>query len=206
VEESEKVEAKSVKAEFERLQPLLKGARLGLLHGQLAPPEKERVMAAFRDGEIQVLLSTSVVEVGVDVPNATVMLIENAERFGLAQLHQLRGRIGRGKHSSYCVLVGEPKSIEGWRRLKIMEETADGFRIAEEDFRIRGPGNIFGTEQSGLPPLRFAHLETDFDLLVRARDEAKRFTEQDPTLAQWPGLREKMESGRIPALSLVAVS
>jgi ATP-dependent DNA helicase RecG len=206
VEESEKVEAKSVKAEFEPLQQLLTGVRLGLLHGQLAPPEKERVMAAFRDGEIQVLLSTSVVEVGVDVPNATVMLIENAERFGLAQLHQLRGRIGRGKHSSYCVLVGEPKSIEGWRRLKIMEETADGFRIAEEDFRIRGPGNIFGTEQSGLPPLRFAHLETDFDLLVRARDEAKRFTEQDPTLAQWPGLREKMESGRIPALSLVAVS
>jgi ATP-dependent DNA helicase RecG len=206
VEDSEKVEAKSVKAEFERLEKLLPQVKLGLLHGQLAPAEKERVMGAFRDGEIQVLLSTSVVEVGVDVPNATVMLIENAERFGLAQLHQLRGRIGRGKHSSYCVLVGEPKSVEGWQRLKIMEETTDGFRIAEEDFRIRGPGNIFGTEQSGLPPLLFAHLETDFDLLVRARDDAKRFTEKDHTLAEWPGLREKMQSGGISAVSLVAVS
>ena len=129
-------------------------------------------MTAFRAGEIQVLLSTSVVEVGVDVPNATLMLIENAERFGLAQLHQLRGRIGRGEHASYCVLVGETRSVEGWRRLKIMEETTDGFRIAEEDFKIRGPGNIFGTEQSGLPPLRFASLETDYELLTVARTAA----------------------------------
>jgi ATP-dependent DNA helicase RecG len=163
-------------------------------------------MTAFRDGEIQVLLSTSVVEVGVDVPNATVMLIENAERFGLAQLHQLRGRIGRGEHPSFCVLVGEPKSLEGWRRLKIMEETGDGFRIAEEDFRIRGPGTIFGTEQSGLPPLRFADLGTDFDLLSQAREDAKRFTEKDATLAAWPGLLEKMRSGGVSAVSLVAVS
>jgi ATP-dependent DNA helicase RecG len=206
VEESEKIDAKSVKAEFENLQTHLPGVRLGLLHGQLPPPEKERVMTAFRDGEVQVLLSTSVVEVGVDVPNATVMLIENAERFGLAQLHQLRGRIGRGKHRSYCVLVGEPKSVEGWRRLKIMEETGDGFRIAEEDFRIRGAGNIFGTEQSGLPPLLFADLAADFDLLTRARTEAARTLEQDPTLAAWPGLREKMAAGGAAAVSLVAVS
>jgi ATP-dependent DNA helicase RecG len=206
VEESEKVEAKSVKVEFERLKLLLPHIKLGLLHGQLNPLEKERVMTAFRDGEIQVLLSTSVVEVGVDVPNATVMLIENAERFGLAQLHQLRGRIGRGEHPSFCVLVGEPKSLEGWRRLKIMEETGDGFRIAEEDFRIRGPGNIFGTEQSGLPPLRFADLGTDFDLLTRAREDAKKFTEQDATLAAWPGLVEKMHAGGVSAVSLVAVS
>ena len=163
-------------------------------------------MAGFRGGEIQVLLSTTVVEVGVDVPNATVMLIENAERFGLAQLHQLRGRIGRGEHASYCVLVGDPKSLEGWRRLRIMEETNDGFRIAEEDFRIRGPGNIFGTEQSGLPPLRFAHLDTDFDLLVQARDDAKVFTDADPTLEKWPALREKMRLGGVSAVSLVAVS
>ena len=140
-------------------------------------------MTAFRAGEIQVLLSTSVIEVGVDVPNATVMLIENAERFGLAQLHQLRGRIGRGEHPSYCVLVGEPKSLEGWRRLRIMEETTDGFRIAEEDFKIRGPGNIFGTEQSGLPPLRFASLETDYELLTRRASDAARFIKEDPTLA-----------------------
>ena len=206
VEESEKVDAKSVKAEFERLQKLLPQAKLGLLHGQLDAAEKERVMTAFRAGEIQVLLSTSVIEVGVDVPNATVMLIENAERFGLAQLHQLRGRIGRGEHPSYCVLVGEPKSLESWRRLKIMEETTDGFRIAEEDFKIRGPGNIFGTEQSGLPPLRFASLETDYELLTLARNDAARLIKDDPALRQWPGLREKMQSGGGSAVSMVAVS
>jgi ATP-dependent DNA helicase RecG len=206
VEESEKVDAKSVKAEFERLKELLPQVKLGLLHGQLDGAEKERVMTAFRAREIEVLLSTSVIEVGVDVPNATVMLIENAERFGLAQLHQLRGRIGRGEHASYCVLVGEPKSVEGWRRLKIMEETTDGFRIAEEDFKIRGPGNIFGTEQSGLPPLRFASLEHDYELLKKARDEAARFIKEDPTLAPWPGLREKMSAGGMAAVSLVTVS
>jgi ATP-dependent DNA helicase RecG len=206
VEDSEKVDAKSVKAEFERLKELLPQVRLGLLHGQLDGAEKERVMTAFRAGQIQVLLSTSVIEVGVDVPNATVMLIENAERFGLAQLHQLRGRVGRGEHPSYCVLVGEPKSVESWRRLRIMEETCDGFRIAEEDFKIRGPGNIFGTEQSGLPPLCFASLETDYELLKLARTDAARFIKEDPTLAPWPGLREKMQSGGVAAISLVAVS
>ncbi len=206
VEESEKVDAKSVKAEFERLKEHLPQAKLGLLHGQLDGAEKERVMTAFRAGEIQVLLSTSVIEVGVDVPNATVMLIENAERFGLAQLHQLRGRIGRGEHLSYCVLVGEPKSLEGWRRLKIMEETTDGFRIAEEDFKIRGPGNIFGTEQSGLPPLRFASLETDYELLTQARNDAGRLLKEDPTIAAWPGLREKMQASGKAAVSLVTVS
>ncbi len=206
VEESEKVDAKSVKVEFERLKELLPQVKLGLLHGQLDAAEKERVMTAFRAGEIDVLLSTSVIEVGVDVPNATVMLIENAERFGLAQLHQLRGRIGRGEHLSYCVLVGEPKSLESWRRLRIMEETTDGFRIAEEDFKIRGPGNIFGTEQSGLPPLRFASLETDYELLTLARTDAGRFIKEDPTLAKWPGLREKMQAGGVAAVSLVTVS
>jgi ATP-dependent DNA helicase RecG len=206
VEESEKVDAKSVKVEFERLKELLPKTRLALLHGQLDAAEKERVMTAFRAGEIDVLLSTSVIEVGVDVPNASVMLIENAERFGLAQLHQLRGRIGRGEHASYCVLVGEPKSLEGWRRLKIMEETTDGFRIAEEDFKIRGPGNIFGTEQSGLPPLRFASIETDYELLTMARSDAGRLLKDDPTLAPWPGLREKMQAAGKAAVSLVTVS
>ncbi len=206
VEDSEKVDAKSVKAEFERLKELLPQVKLGLLHGQLDSAEKERVMTAFRAGEIQVLLSTTVIEVGVDVPNATVMLIENAERFGLAQLHQLRGRIGRGQHLSYCVLVGEPKSLESWKRLRIMEETTDGFRIAEEDFKIRGPGNIFGTEQSGLPPLRFASLEHDYELLTKARTDAARFIKEDPTLQSWPGLREKMQAGGAAAVSLVTVS
>jgi ATP-dependent DNA helicase RecG len=206
VEDSEKVDAKSVKAEFERLKEILPQVKLGLLHGQLDSAEKERVMTAFRAGEIQVLLSTTVIEVGVDVPNATVMLIENAERFGLAQLHQLRGRIGRGQHPSYCVLVGEPKSLESWKRLRIMEETTDGFRIAEEDFKIRGPGNIFGTEQSGLPPLRFASLEHDYELLTRARNDAARFIKEDPTLGSWPGLRVKMQAGGAAAVSLVTVS
>ncbi len=202
VEDSEKVEAKSVKAEFERLKTVLPDVKLGLLHGQLRAEEKERVMTEFR--AIQVLLATSVIEVGVDVPNATLMLIENAERFGLAQLHQLRGRIGRGQHASYCVLVGEPKSLESWRRLKIMEETSDGFRIAEEDFKIRGPGNIFGTEQSGLPPLRFASLERDFNLLTDARVGADRLIKEDPSLGKWPGLRARMGSAQV--VSLVAVS
>jgi ATP-dependent DNA helicase RecG len=204
VEDSEKVEAKSVKAEYERLKTVLPDVKLGLLHGQLRAEEKERVMTEFRAGAIQVLLATSVIEVGVDVPNATLMLIENAERFGLAQLHQLRGRIGRGEHASYCVLVGEPKSLESWRRLKIMEETSDGFRIAEEDFKIRGPGNIFGTEQSGLPPLRFASLERDFNLLTDARVGADRLLKEDPSLGKWPGLRAKMGSAQV--VSLVAVS
>ena len=206
VEDSEKVEAKSVKAEFERLKGLLPRIRLGLLHGQLDSDEKERVMSAFRAGEIDVLVSTTVIEVGVDVPNASIMLIENADRFGLAQLHQLRGRVGRGEHRSHCVLIGEPKSLDSWRRLQIMEETQDGFRIAEEDFKIRGPGNIFGTEQSGLPPLRFASLETDYELLTRARNDAAHFIKEDPTLKSWPGLREKMQSGGAVAVSLVTVS
>jgi ATP-dependent DNA helicase RecG len=204
VEESEKVDAKSVKAEFERLKTILPEVRLGLLHGQLDGAEKERVMTAFRAGEIQVLVSTSVIEVGVDVPNATIMLIENAERFGLAQLHQLRGRVGRGSHESFCALAGEPKSKESWQRLRIMEETNDGFRIAEADFDIRGPGNIFGTEQSGLPPLRFAKLSSDGRLLERARDHAARLVKEDPALTAWPGLRERMQAGTL--VSLVAVS
>ncbi len=205
VEESEKVDAKSVKAEFERLKTILPEARVGLLHGQLDGNEKERVMTAFRAGEIQVLVSTSVIEVGVDVPNATIMLIENAERFGLAQLHQLRGRVGRGQHESFCALAGEPKSKESWQRLRIMEETNDGFQIAEADFDIRGPGNIFGTEQSGLPPLRFAKLSSDGKLLEQAREQAMRFIKDDPALTQWPGLRERMQAGG-SVVSLVAVS
>jgi ATP-dependent DNA helicase RecG len=206
VEESEKVEAKSVKAEFERLKGILPQVRIGLLYGQLDGAEKERVMTAFRAGNLDVLVSTSVIEVGVDVPNATIMLIENAERFGLAQLHQLRGRIGRGEHSSVCVLMGEPKSLESWRRLKIMEETQDGFRIAEEDFNIRGPGNIFSTEQSGIPPMRFGDLQKDFDLLTQARNEAAQFIKEDPTLAKWPGLQKRTQQGGIAAVSLVTVS
>ncbi len=192
VEESDKVDAKSVKAEHERLRHLLPDINIGLLHGQLSPQEKERVMDDFRNNRLHILVSTSVIEVGVDVPNANIMLIENAERFGLAQLHQLRGRIGRGQHASYCVLVGEPKSEEGWRRLKIMEETSDGFLIAEEDMDIRGEGNILGTQQSGLPPLHFGRLKADFHLFTQARDQIQAMVKQDPSLKTWPLLHQSI--------------
>jgi len=134
------------------------------------------VMAAFRANTVNVLLSTSLVEVGVDVPNATVMLVENAEQFGLAQLHQLRGRIGRGAHDSYCILVAAAKTAEAGRRLKVLEETTDGFRIAEADLQLRGPGELLGQHQSGWPRFRFGDLTGDFDLIFQARELAAQLT------------------------------
>jgi ATP-dependent DNA helicase RecG len=169
VEETDNNELKAVTKEWERLRKEFTPFQVGLLHGRLKPEEKERVMAGFRAGQVQVLVATSVIEVGVDVPNATVMLIENAERFGLAQLHQLRGRIGRGAHGSYCILVADIKSGEARQRLKVLEETGDGFRIAEEDLKQRGPGELLGREQSGLPPFRFGDLARDRELVERAR-------------------------------------
>lgn len=189
IEESEKVDAKAVQVEYERIRKSMAPHSVGLLHGRMKADEKEAVMREFREGRIKVLVSTPVIEVGVDVPNATLMVIENAERFGLAQLHQLRGRIGRGAAKSFCALIGDPKSLESWQRLKIMEETQDGFRIAEEDYKIRGPGNMFGTEQSGLPPLRVGDFLRDYALLQRARDDATRLFRIDSELAAWPGLR-----------------
>jgi ATP-dependent DNA helicase RecG len=173
VEDSGEKELKAVGSEFEQLKKALAPFSIGLLHGKLNSREKETVMAAFRANQIQVLLSTSLIEVGVDVPNATVMLVENAEHFGLAQLHQLRGRIGRGGHQSYCILVSNAKNLEARVRLKILEDTADGFKIAEEDLKLRGPGELLGREQSGLPKFRFGNLAEDLDLIRRARDMAK---------------------------------
>ncbi|MDB6027703.1 MAG: ATP-dependent helicase RecG [Verrucomicrobiales bacterium] len=173
VEDTENGETKAVKAEFTTLQKLLAPMRVGLLHGRLKGEEKEAVMSAFRQNTIQVLLATTVIEVGVDIPNATIMLIENAEQFGLAQLHQLRGRIGRGAHESYCILIATAKTAESQRRLKILETTTDGFRIAEEDLKLRGPGELLGTQQSGMPPLRFGDLVSDLRLVERARDLVK---------------------------------
>jgi ATP-dependent DNA helicase RecG len=173
VEDSGEKELKAVRSEFENLKKAFTPFNVGLLHGKLTSREKESVMAAFRTNQIQVLLSTSLIEVGVDVPNATVMLVENAEHFGLAQLHQLRGRIGRGGHQSYCILVSNAKNLEARERLKILEDTSDGFKIAEEDLKLRGPGELLGREQSGLPKFRFGNLSEDLDLIRRARDIAK---------------------------------
>jgi ATP-dependent DNA helicase RecG len=158
---------------------------VGLLHGRLPSEEKERVMQAFKQGAVQVLVSTTVVEVGVDVPNATVMLIEHAERFGLAQLHQLRGRIGRGSHHSFCLLLaaGE-RSEEAEERLRTLTETTDGFRIAEIDLKLRGPGEFFGTRQWGIPAFRFANLLRDQEILEWAKREATRFVEQPDSRAE----------------------
>ena len=160
---------KAVKQEFARLQAEFAPAQVALLHGRLRSEEKETVMADFRQNKAQILLSTTVVEVGVDVPNATVMLIENAELHGLAQLHQLRGRIGRGKWPSYCILATACDTPEVRRRLAILEETTDGFRIAEEDLKLRGPGELLGQGQSGLPAFRFGNLATDHQLIEHAR-------------------------------------
>jgi len=163
---------KAVTQEFEQLQKEFAPSKVALLHGRLSAEEKERVMTAFRANEIQVLLATSVIEVGVDVPNATVMVIENADRFGLAQLHQLRGRIGRGAHESYCVLVAEAKSEESRHRLEVLAQSNDGFEIAEADMRLRGPGEFLGQNQSGMPSLRFGDLLRDRPLIERARELA----------------------------------
>ncbi len=185
IEESEAIEAKAATREYERLsEEVFPDLRLGLVHGRLKAGEKEEVMRRFRAGELDILVATPVVEVGIDVPNATVMLIEDADRFGLAQLHQFRGRVGRGQQQSYCILVAETPSAEGRERLSILERTHDGFLLADEDLRLRGPGEFFGTRQSGLPDLRMAKL-SDLKLLELARSEAIRLFKQDPELS-WP--------------------
>ncbi len=160
---------KAVTKEFEHLKKLLAPFHVGLLHGRLKGAEKEKVMAEFRANKSQVLLATSLIEVGVDVPNATVMLVENAEAFGLAQLHQLRGRIGRGAHESFCILISDAKTPDSIERLKVLAQTNDGFKIAEADLKLRGPGELLGQQQSGLPPLRFGDLAEDLNLIKQAR-------------------------------------
>jgi ATP-dependent DNA helicase RecG len=182
VEESDKVEAKAAVDEHKRLQKqVFPGLRLGLLHGRLKGDEKETTMARFARGEIDILVATSVVEVGIDVPNATVMLIEGADRFGLAQLHQFRGRVGRGEHDAYCLLVSESASEEAQERLRAVEATNDGFKLAQTDLEMRGPGEFLGTRQSGFPDLKLASV-TDLKLIEAAREAAQRFFETDPQL------------------------
>jgi len=163
---------KAVTREFENLRSRLAPFQIGLLHGRLRTQEADAVMAAFRANTVNVLLATSLIEVGLDVPNATVMLVENAEAFGLAQLHQLRGRIGRGAHESYCILISDAKNPESRQRLKVLEESNDGFHVAEADLRLRGPGELLGQQQSGLPRFRFGDLAGDLELIRKARDLA----------------------------------
>jgi ATP-dependent DNA helicase RecG len=201
IEESEKTDLRSAvigKNAFEKMFPEF---RIGIIHGRMKAQEREQIMASFKQGEIDVLISTTVIEVGVDVPNATLMTIIHAERFGLSQLHQLRGRIGRGAHQSYCILLAyAPYGEEARRRLGIMLKSNDGFRIAEEDLNIRGPGEFFGTRQSGMPDLRIANIVRDTVLLNEARKEAFSIIDEDPDLKGYPFMRKSLEtfwSGKI---------
>ena len=182
IEESEKLEAKAAAAEYERWHERLHPYSCELLHGRIPGPEKQEIMERFRRGETKVLISTTVIEVGVDVSNANVMLIENAERFGLAQLHQLRGRIGRGEHKSYCILLTSEPSSEAAAKLAVLEKTSDGFEVAEADWELRGPGDLLGTAQSGLPALKIGNLKRDAELMRRARAAAMSIFAADPRL------------------------
>jgi ATP-dependent DNA helicase RecG len=182
VEESGTLKAESATEAFEKWRKRLGGYEVGLIHGKLKPEEKEEVMRRFREGEIAALVATTVIEVGVDVPNASVMLLHHAERFGLAQIHQLRGRIGRGGHKGYCILLTDGKSPEALEKLRVLEQSGDGFEIAEADLRLRGPGDVLGTAQSGLSDLRFADFLTDTVLLREARALADRVITEDPML------------------------
>jgi ATP-dependent DNA helicase RecG len=186
IEESEKSDLKAAVQMADHLQrEIFPSLKIGLLHGRMPMEEKEAVMEAFKKKEIQILVATTVIEVGIDIPNATVMIIEHAERFGLSQLHQLRGRVGRGSHRSYCVLMAAgPASEESRRRLGTMVRSQDGFVIAEEDLAIRGPGEFFGTRQSGLPEFRVANILRDAKLLEAARDEAAHLLSGDPQLSK----------------------
>ena len=194
VEESEAIEAKSAVELVEELRSeYFSDLRLGLLHGKMKPSEKDEIMKSFKNRELDILVSTTVIEVGVNVPNATLMIIENAERFGLAQLHQLRGRVGRGKHKSYCILIYSSKSEVCSQRMGIMEETTDGFKISEKDLEIRGPGEFFGTRQHGLPELRVANIFKHMKILKLAQQEARYIISEDLKLQNYENKKLKQE-------------
>lgn len=194
VEESEAIEAKAAVDLVEELKSeFFSDLRLGLLHGKMKPSEKDETMKKFKNKELDILVSTTVIEVGVNVPNATLMIIENAERFGLAQLHQLRGRVGRGSHKSYCILIYSSKSEVCSQRMSIMEETTDGFKISEKDLEIRGPGEFFGTRQHGLPELKVANIFKHMKILKIAQQEARYIISEDPKLNNFENEKIKKE-------------
>jgi len=182
IDESEKLDVKAAAAEYELWRERLRPYPCELIHGRIPPEEKQKIMERFRGGDSSALISTTVIEVGVDIPNATVMLVENAERFGLAQLHQLRGRIGRGEHKSYCILLTSDQSKETAAKLTVLEKTSNGFEVAEADWELRGPGDLLGTAQSGLPALRIGDLKTDAGLMRQARAAAMSIFKADPRL------------------------
>jgi ATP-dependent DNA helicase RecG len=194
VDGSEKVEAKAATEEAARLEAEdLTGLRVGLLHGQMPQADKEAAMARFRDGLIDVLVATTVIEVGVDVPNATVMVIEDADRFGLSQLHQLRGRVGRGGGESWCFLFGDPQTPEAEARLQAMADSTDGFLLAERDLEIRGAGEVFGERQAGFTDLKLGRIPRDEPVVLEARRVAEEILDADPSLAGHRQLAEEVE-------------
>ncbi|WP_270658968.1 ATP-dependent DNA helicase RecG [Paraclostridium bifermentans] len=194
VEESEAIEAKAAVDLVEELKSeFFSDLRLGLLHGKMKPSEKDETMKKFKNKELDIIVSTTVIEVGVNVPNATLMIIENAERFGLAQLHQLRGRVGRGSHKSYCILIYSSKSEVCSQRMSIMEETTDGFKISEKDLEIRGPGEFFGTRQHGLPELKVANIFKHMKILKIAQQEARYIISEDPKLNNYENEKIRKE-------------
>ena len=194
IEESEKIDLRAAVKEHQRLaETVFPNFQVGLLHGRLSAAEKETALAAFRDNESQIIVSTTVIEVGVDVPNATVMLIEHAERFGLSQLHQLRGRVGRGSHQSYCLLLSSSKTPDAHQRLSVLEQSQDGFFISEMDMRLRGPGEVLGTRQSGLPDFALASLVEDQEVLNLAREAAEKIILADASLQNFASLKQELE-------------
>ena len=197
VEESEALKAEAATVAYDKWAKRLSNFKVGLLHGKMPAEQKDAVMTAFRDGELDVLVATTVIEVGVDVPNANIMVIHNAERFGLAQLHQLRGRIGRGEHKSYCILATDGKSAEAMEKLQVLADTTDGFKIAEADLHLRGPGDLLGTAQSGLADLRFVDFLADTELIREARALAEVVLEKDPQLENSPALLKLMVGGEL---------
>lgn len=196
VEESDAIEARAAVAEAERLQnEVFPDLKVDVLHGKMPAKKKDEIMSRFRDRQFDILVSTSVIEVGIDIPNATVMMIEGADRFGLAQLHQFRGRVGRGGNKSYCLLLSDDPSAESNARLHTMVATDDGFVLAERDLELRGPGDMIGTRQSGLPELGWLEQGFDTRMLDRAREAAERLIAADPNItdARFPRLKPRLK-------------